>query len=145
MTIEEIKNYVLKLGRNIGLNDESTLYPMFSKTSNVFNEGNSIYVENSKYYYVVMERGKVNKCYESDELEDVLYSLFESITFEMASNYELQHRVEGEDSRELIWKKQLELMEKVNKKFFIKCQIEIEEILKIAPFNDGNEKLQYRK
>jgi len=138
MTLEEIKNYIFELGRKIGLDDDSKLYPMFSRTSNVFNDGASIYVENSKYYYIIMERGQLNKLFESKDLEEVLYPLFESITFSLASDYELNHRIKNEDSRRLLWKKQLELLEKINRNFFVKCQIEIEEILKIAPFNDEN-------
>jgi len=138
MTLEEIKNYIFELGRKIGLDDDSKLYPMFSRTSNVFNDGASIYVKNSKYYYIIMERGQLNKCFESEDLEEVLYPLFESITFSLASDYELNHRIENEDSRRLLWKKQLELLKKINRNFFVKCQIEIEEILKIAPFNDEN-------
>ena len=138
MTLEEIKNYIFELGRKIGLDDDSKLYPMFSRTSNVFNDGASIYVKNSKYYYIIMERGQLNKCFESEDLEEVLYPLFESITFSLASDYELNHRIENEDSRRLLWKKQLELLKKINRNFFVKCQIEIEKILKIAPFNDEN-------
>jgi len=138
MTLEEIKNYIFELGRKIGLDDDSKLYPMFSRTSNVFNDGASIYVENSKYYYIIMERGQLNKLFESKDLEEVLYPLFESITFSLASDYELNHRIENEDSRRLLWKKQLELLKKINRNFFVKCQIEIEKILKIAPFNDEN-------
>jgi len=138
MTLEEIKNYIFESGRKIALDDDSKLYPMFSKTSNVFNDGASIYVENSKYYYIIMERGQLNKRFESKDLEEVLYPLFESITFSLASDYELNHRIKNEDSRRLLWKKQLELLEKINRNFFVKCQIEIEEILKIAPFNDEN-------
>jgi len=138
MTLEEIKNYIFESGRKIGLDDDSKLYPMFSRTSNVFNDGASIYVENSKYYYIIMERGQLNKRFESKDLEEVLYPLFESITFSLASDYELNHRIKNEDSRRLLWKKQLELLEKINRNFFVKCQIEIEEILKIAPFNDEN-------
>jgi len=138
MTLEEIKNYIFELGRKIGLDDDSKLYPMFSRTSNVFNDGASIYVENSKYYYIIMERGQLNKLFESKDLEEVLYPLFESITFSLASDYELNHRIKNEDSRRLLWKKQLELLEKINRNFFVKCQIEIEKILKIAPFNDEN-------
>lgn len=136
MKLEKIKKKIFKMGRKIGLNDKSKLYPMFSKTSDVFNDGASIYTENSKYYYILMERGHINKCYESENLEEILYLLFESITFAMASNYEVHHRIENQDSRRLLWKKQLELLEKVDKNFKVRCQAEIEEILKIAPFND---------
>lgn len=138
MKLEKIKKKILKMGKKIGLNDESELYPMFSKTSDVFNDGASIYTENSKYYYILMERGRINKCYESENLEEILYLLFESITFTMASDYELHHRIENQDSRRLLWQKQLELLEKVDKAFKVRCQAEIEDILKIAPFNDEN-------
>lgn len=138
MKLEEIKKEIFKMGRKIGLNDESKLYPMFSRTSAVFSEGASIYTENSKYYYVFMERGHINKCYESENLEEILYLLFESITFKLASDYELHHRLEEQDSRRLIWTKQLELLERIDKSFKKRCKAEIEEILKIAPFNDEN-------
>lgn len=136
MTLDEIKEYVLELGRKIGLNDDSELYPMFSDNSNVFSEGESIYIENSKYFYVIMERGRINKIYESEDIEEILYPLFESITFHLALKYELDHRIMNKDPRRLIWKHQLELLEKVNKKFSLRCQDEIDKILKIAPFND---------
>lgn len=137
MTLDEIKEYVLELGRKIELNDDSELYPMFSDNSNVFSEGDSIFIENSKYYYVIMERGRINKIYESEDIEEILYPLFESITFHLALKYELNHRIMNKDPRRIIWKHQLELLEKVNKKFSLKCQDEIDKILKIAPFNDN--------
>lgn len=48
-----------------------------------------------------MERRKINKHYESEKIEDILYPLFKNITSSLASKYELQHRNSDEDSRKI--------------------------------------------
>lgn len=50
------------------------------------------------------------------------YSLFESITFSVACEYELNHRREYEDSRKQIWQKQIELLDKIDKSFAEACE-----------------------
>lgn len=136
MNIEEVKNYIYKLGTKIGLEKNSKLYPFFSESEQVFNDGPSVYVDNTGYHYVVMERGKINKIIESVEIDDIIYTIFESITFSLASEYEASHRRIGEDSRKQLWEKQLELLGKINERFAEKCKQEIDRILKIAPYRN---------
>lgn len=136
LTLEEIKKFIYESGTKIGLYPESILYPMFSSNGNVFSEGGTIYIDGNEYNYKIMERGKINKHYKSSNIEDILYPLFESITFNLACKYELDHRKADQDSRRLIWKKQLELLEMINPIYKDKCQVEIEKILKIAPYRD---------
>lgn len=136
LKIEEIRDKVLTIGAQIGIDEKSSLYPAFSAPNKVFNEGASIYVTATQYHYIIMERGKEIKHYKSEKLEDILYPLFRSITLVLASKYELEHRNIKEDSRKLRWKKQLELLEIINVEFCDMRQKEIEEILKIAPYQD---------
>ena len=85
-----------------------------------------------------MERGKENKHYRSLDINDILYPLFEGITFSLASKYELKNRNEKEDPRKLLWSKQLELLGKIDPLFKERCQKEIDSILKIAPYKKYN-------
>lgn len=134
LTLKEVREYIFKMSDRIPIRQDSALLPMFSKTKDVFPEGASIYVDD-KYHYIIMERGRINKHYESEHLDDILYPLFESITFSLACDYEVKHRREHEDSRRQLWQKQLELLEKIDKHFAETCEEEIKAILKIAPYS----------
>lgn len=133
--IKEIRSKVLKIGQQIGLNENSTLYPMFSEPDKVFNEGASIYVTSAQYHYIIYERGNISKHYKSEKIEDILYPLFKSITIVLASKYELKHRNGHEDTRRLRWKKQLELLKIIDIEFYEKRKKVIEEILKTFPYS----------
>ena len=138
MNINEVRKLIYKHGEKIGLLYESKLYPIFSSTGNVFSDGGTIYISNNEYHYVIMERGKENKHYRSLDINDILYPLFEGITFSLASKYELKNRSEKEDPRKLLWSKQLELLGKIDPLFKERCQKEIDSILKIAPYKKCN-------
>lgn len=137
-SLEEVENIIFKMSNKISVSKDSALLPMFSKTKDVFSEGESIYVDD-KYHYIMMERGQVYKHYESEELEEILYPLFKNITFSLAQEYEFNHRKANEDFRRLMWKKQLKLLRKINKNFAEERKKEIEEILTISPYNDDIE------
>ncbi|MEG0564350.1 Imm63 family immunity protein [Anaerorhabdus sp.] len=134
-TLEEVKDYIIKMSDRISINAESNLLPMFSETKDVFNEGASIYVDN-KYHYIIMERGRMNKHCESEVLEDIIYPLFKDLTSSLAQQFELEHRKSEEDFRKLMWEKQLELLGRINEKFVDMRKREIEDILIIAPYSN---------
>ena len=138
MNINEVRKLIYKHGEKIGLPYDSKLYPVFSSTGNVFSDGGTIYISNNEYHYVIMERGKENKHYRSLDINDILYPLFEGITFSLASKYELKNRSEKEDPRKLLWSKQLELLGKIDPLFKERCQKEIDSILIIAPYKKCN-------
>lgn len=139
MTIEEVKELVLDLGKRIGLEEDFKEYPIFAKSSHVFPEGSSVYVEENIYHFVVMERGRVVEQHESADVNDILYYVFEGITSTLASKYEVKHRKEDEDCRRGWWKEQLRLLEMINPQFARICYQEINQILKNYPFQDGKE------
>ena len=64
--------------------------------------------------YVTVERGQEIERHSSVDLDDILYWVFQSVTFSMAAKWELQHRVESEDFRKLLWQKQFELLDKLH-------------------------------
>lgn len=136
LTLEEVENKIFEAGNKLGLNNDSILYPRFSKTSQVFSEGTTIYISDSKYHFITMDRGQVRKHIYSKDIDVILYELFKNITANLARKFELENRKENIDSRRIWWKKQLELLDTINPSFFIKRKKEMDDILKISPFRD---------
>jgi hypothetical protein len=64
--------------------------------------------------YVVMERGQELGRHSSIELDDILFCAFRDVTFSMASRWEPTNRIDGQDSRKLLWTKQFELPDQLN-------------------------------
>ena len=135
-TIEEIEDTIYDLGKRINIECNSKLYPMFSKISDVFNDGVSIYVDNFKYHYVNMSQGNMRKHIESNNLDDIMYVVFKSVTSVLAQKYELDHRDEESDFRRIMWKKQLTLLKEINPTFVERRKKEIDDILAISPYRD---------
>jgi len=136
LTLEEVKSKIYELGNIIGMTQDSALYPMFATTKNVSWDGAYICVEDSIYYYIEMDRGRVVRSFESRKLEDILFYLFYDITFDLAIEYEIKQRKQGEDFRRILFAKQLELLLKINKVYYTKGKQKIDDILKTAPFRD---------
>jgi len=67
----------------------------------------------------------------------LLYIVFEKITFDMALQYELIHRIPFQDSRRLLFSHQLKLMEKLSPEWKNVLQNRITEIIKRNPYQDG--------
>ena len=133
--ISELKEQTINLGKRIGINEDSKIYPFFSENRPAISDGWYVFW-NQQYVLVWMERNKEIKKVESKETTDILYSIFENITFEMASEYELNHRIENQDFRRILFDKELELINTIDESFANRLEKEIKQILMIAPFLD---------
>jgi len=87
-------------------------------------------------YYVVVERGEQLKKDLALDIDDLLYKVFIDISFTMACNFEVHHRIDGEDVRRQIFSKQLDLLSKLNPEWKIRKELEIKGILEIYPYVD---------
>lgn len=88
------------------------------------------------FHYVVIERGQESKRKTTDNLNDILYWIFEYVTFIMAVKYELKNRVENKDTRRLLFDYQEKLLQTLNKEWSQRCHEEHAKILKDFPFVD---------
>ena len=61
-------------------------------------------------YYVVTERGEELQRRSTHEADELLYWLLQGVTFSLACDFELRHRVPGQDFRRILFTKQLELL-----------------------------------
>ncbi|WP_234111794.1 Imm63 family immunity protein [Chryseobacterium sp. R2A-55] len=133
--LEEIRKKVeeisLKLPQKIDINS----YITFGNQED-FAKPN-IEIDNSLFYnFIVVERGQELEKRITINLDDLLYWIFELITFDLASKFELQNRIENSDFRKILFKKQEELLSFISDYWKAKKLIEHNEILKIFPFQD---------
>jgi hypothetical protein len=84
----------------------------------------------SRYHFVVFERRT------TDDLDELLYWIFDGVTFSMASNFEVKHRRPGEDSRRQLFAKQIEFLERLSPEWAARQDAEHAEILSRHPFVD---------
>jgi hypothetical protein len=61
-------------------------------------------------YYVKVDRGEETGRKFASNINDLLYYVFSAITFEMALRFELENRIESEDFRRIMFRKQEELL-----------------------------------
>ena len=134
-TICELKKQTINLGRKIGIDPNSKEYPFFSETRPAISDGWYVFWD-QQYVLVFEERGKETERIESQDAKDILYRIFKSITSSIASEYELDHRIESQDFRRILFDKQLELLNTIDESFAKKREDEITQILLIAPFLD---------
>ena len=89
-----------------------------------------------RLHYVVIERGQENERFTTTDLDELLYRIFDSITFSMACDYELKNRIENQDFRRIMFAKQEELLGMINPLWKHKYQTEQQRILEKHPFDD---------
>lgn len=84
---------------------------------------------------VVTERGSEIGRKSRLSADEVLYCLLEGITFHMATEYELRHRVVGADGRRVWFTYQEELMARLNPDWGTRLKSRHQQILLSHPFN----------
>lgn len=106
LSLKQIEDKVDKLLERV--EGASTMHtPTYGKTE----DGARPHIEvDDFYHFVVVERGAEIARKSTKDLDELLYWIFDDITFSVASSYELHHRINGEDSRRLLFSKQSELL-----------------------------------
>ena len=131
--LTEIQTLANELAKKI--NAPTYLLPTFS--SPIGDATPNIEIDNAGLYnYVISERGNEYERKITPDLNDLLYWIFSSVTFSMASEYELKNRIEDKDSRRIMFEKQEELLGILNKDWEEKERKEHQSILVISPFDD---------
>lgn len=96
-----------------------------------------IEANNSAYHFVVCERGQELERRTTSEMDELLYWTFQSITFSMAADWELAHRQRGQDARRQLFKRQHELLGKLNAAWAARRDAEVAEVLREHPFDEA--------
>jgi hypothetical protein len=132
LILEEIRAEIEQLAAIIGAS--GYVMPTYGRSEDFARP--HIEVDDRGYHYVVIERGEELERLTTTSLDDLLYRVFEAVTFSLACAYESQHRIRGEDNRKQLFRVQLELLARLNAEWSARCSRRIAEILKAHPFRD---------
>jgi len=95
-----------------------------------------IEVDSQGYHYVIVERGHELRRITTNDLDILLYHIFEDITAEIGANYSANHRIKDQDFRRLYFQHQIELLNRLSPKWAVIESKEHERILREHPYHD---------
>lgn len=135
-TLEEVKVEVDKNASLIGATGYNL--PTYGYSEDLARP--HIEVDHRGYHYVVVERGQERSRKTTHDFDELLYWIFDHITFVLSCDYELNHRVTNQDSRRILFSKQIELLNRLSPYW---AQLELREhqsILLKYPYSDNLDK-----
>ena len=86
--------------------------------------------------FVVTERGTEYERRRTEDPDELLFWLMETVTFDMATRFELAHRRPNEDFRRQLFMKQEQLLHALRPSWGERCRRDLEKILRAHPFTD---------
>lgn len=132
LTISEIREKIFSLGEKINAPTSYLILP--DKPS--ANGSPHIELIDGNYHYVTTERGYEFGRKITSNPDEVAYWVLKSAILDMAIKYELNNRVINSDSRRLIFKKEMELMQILDPSWANSLREEIEQTLEESPYDD---------
>jgi hypothetical protein len=127
-----IKDRIDTLGRIIG----APAYPLPTYGVSDQTGRPHIEVDDRGVHFVVAERGSEFMRHTSAELDEILYLVLQGVTFEMACDYELAHRVPGQDFRRIAFEYQEALLARLSPAWAERRRREHAQIVETYPFVD---------
>lgn len=94
------------------------------------------YDTTGQFHFVVSERGQELKRKTTTEENEILYWIFSSITYYMATAYELKHRNRNQDCKRMIYSKQEVLLGLIDPKWGQRIHLEHQYHIEQHPFDD---------
>lgn len=142
LTTQELKNFIQsnyeqlkKSVRCEGINCELDVYFGNGTTNNV--EGTYTYSDETGYHYVYTEKGNINSHKITDNLFEISYWIYANQAFKISLIYAKNHRKNNQDFRRVLFAKEIELLGLIGENYRKRGEIEVDEILKVAPYNDN--------
>jgi hypothetical protein len=103
-----------------------------------------IEVDARGYHYVVQERGEEFQRRTTQDVDVLLYWIFDVATFSLAMRHATKHRVPAKDDRRILFPKQAELLAQLKPHWGDWARAQHLEILERHPFDDwGTERAVY--
>jgi hypothetical protein len=100
--------------------------------------GRALIEHDGHFHYMFVERGERYDMRTTDDLDELMYWTFETITLAMAGNYELMHRNSNAgDIRRLRFAHQLALLGRLDPAWADRCRAGLDDILSRHPYVDG--------
>lgn len=99
-------------------------------------DGSSYIEVRGAYFFIVEERGIELERLKTSNLDELLYWIFDTMTFDKACDFELQNRKSGEDFRRQRFSKQETLLAQISPSWGQRKVEEHRTILERYPFSD---------
>jgi len=133
ISLDDIRKTVEHLANRI--NAPENLLPTYGRSRDGAHP--HIEIDSSRaLHFVVIERGEELERKTTKDLNELLYWIFDSITFSMSVDFELKHRIRTKDSRRIMFAKQEELLGILDISWQQKQHEEHKRIIKENPFVD---------
>ena len=133
LTLPEVKAEVERLAAEIGA--AGYVLPTYGRSEDGARP--HIEVDSRGYHYVAVERGQELERLTTDDLGELLSKVFAGVTFSLASEDELEHRVEGQDPRRILFRRQVGLLSELYPCWGEREAQRHEQILREYPFDDN--------
>jgi hypothetical protein len=132
MTLADIEAEVMRLAAVLRV--EPRALPTFGRSEDGARP--HIEVTEAGYQYVVVERGLELRRDSTTSSDDLLYTVFAGVTFDLACRWEAGHRTRGKDFRRALFHKQVELLATLSPEWARREADAHAEILRGHPFDD---------
>ncbi|MDR3680383.1 MAG: Imm63 family immunity protein [Flavipsychrobacter sp.] len=132
VTLDDVKDLVNGLAAKIDAPSDSLPTYGYSKEGWPHIEETA----NGQFDWVVIERGQEMDRYFAADLNDLLYKIFSSVTSNMAGDFEVRHRIKGEDSRRQRFAKQEALLLILNPEWCERTKQYHQSVIANHPFRD---------
>jgi hypothetical protein len=99
-------------------------------------EGDYCFSDDEGYHFCSIERGAINSNRITKSLFDIAYWVIESQIFWLAVEYERKHRIKNQDSRRMIFSKELQYLGEMGEDYRDRAEAEINETLSQNPYQD---------
>jgi len=138
---EELERHVCEVFQKLkAATSEDGVYrglsTVFHTVSAGGNDGEYCYSDQGVYRYRFLERGKIEEDRETNDITEITYWAVDTQVFEMSLEYEFRHRVHGQDSRRLMFSKNLEYFAELGEEYLKRAEQDIAETLEKAPYED---------
>ncbi len=134
MTLTNVQKQVNMLGTRI--NAPQTLHPTYGRSA----DGARPHIEvdsTGTFHFVVAERGQELERQTTAVLDDLLFWIFDTVTFSMACAFDVKNRNHAQDFRRILFSKQEELLGCIDPNWQEKKRLNHRLTLAQHPFIDG--------
>lgn len=138
-TADELRHHINKVYSNVeSLAEKDEVYMQlnvaFENEMPRGMEGIYCYSDVDGYHYRYVERGVVQKHDITQSLFEITYWVIEPQILSMAVKYERKHRINNQDSRRIMFEKELQFFEILGDDYKQKAENDINKILEEHPF-----------
>jgi hypothetical protein len=135
-SIDYIQDEVRRIGKEL-CGDSKPSYLFSVACSPTHSGAPHVEIVGDEYHFVVTERGSEFERRKTNDVDQLLYWFVSGDAGQLARDWELERRVDGQDSRRLWFAKEVELLQTINPKWAKRKEQHQQSVLNEHPFNDN--------